>query len=142
MNGTQEFKIEVINRQSGTDFEDRVEEKSVCTYRESRGVYYISYKAEDAHVLIKAGNDKVIVRRTGEYGFGTGAFPDLVYLWGRVLRPEHRPEYCAGKRGKADPHHTGTGGNHQKQRTAKGAPDEKSLQKILPGDPHCGERGV
>ena len=22
------------------------------------------------------------------------------------------------------------------------APDEKSLQKILPGDPHCGERGV
>ena len=80
--------------------------------------------------------------RTGEYGFGTGAFPDLVYLWGRVLRPEHRPEYCAGKRGKADPHHTGTGGNHQKQRTAKGAPDEKSLQKILPGDPHCGERGV
>lgn len=87
MNGTQEFKIEVINRQSGMDFKDTVEERSVCTYRESRGVYYISYKTEDSHVLIKAENDMVIVRRTGGYG------SEMIYETGKETEFEYRTPY-------------------------------------------------
>ena len=66
------------------------------------------------------------------------SFPGSCIPMGKSPSPEHRPEYCADERGKADSHHAGTGRNHQKQRTAKGAPDEKSCKKSFQAIRICG----
>lgn len=66
MNNTDGFKITVINKQTADGMNDTVTETGVGTYRKKDDTIYITYSADNTRVFIKAENDVITVKRTGD----------------------------------------------------------------------------
>lgn len=66
LNNTDGFDITVINKQTADGMSDTVTESGLGTYRIKDGTAYITYSTGDAKVFIKAKDDVVTVKRTGD----------------------------------------------------------------------------
>ena len=87
LNNTSGFKITVINKQTADGMTDTVTESGFGTYRKSGDTIYITYSIDNTKVFIKAENDIITVRRTGE------AKSDMRYEQGRRTSFMYRTQF-------------------------------------------------
>ncbi len=81
------FRISVVNRQSGTDLSDTIEETAECSYRCAEGRFYITYGSGGSKVMLRFADGTAELRRTG--GFGS----KMVYIPGRETEFDYRTPY-------------------------------------------------
>lgn len=87
MKATDEYIVTVINKQSANDLEDTVTETGKGTFRYKDGVCYLTYKTDNAKVLIRASADEVKIKRTGD------AASEIKYRPGRRSYFEYKTAY-------------------------------------------------
>ena len=87
MKATEKYIITVKNEQSAGDMRDTITETGRGTYRQKNGVSYITYKTQDASVLIRAEEGMVVIKRTG------GAESEVKYIPGKRSEVEYRTQY-------------------------------------------------
>lgn len=87
----------MTNRQSDGTGTDTVTETGTGAYRKTGGKCYLSYETDAAKVYIKAQNDSVTVKRTGE------SDSEIQYVPGRSAELEYKTPYGTfGMRVKTD----------------------------------------
>ncbi|MBQ3426857.1 MAG: DUF1934 domain-containing protein [Clostridia bacterium] len=87
MKATDEYIITVRNEQSANDMCDTVTETGKGTFRSKDGICYLTYRTDSTKVLIRASEDEVRIKRTGD------AASEITYRPGRRSYFEYKTAY-------------------------------------------------
>lgn len=87
MKSTDNFKIDVINRQTIDNDTDTICENSRGSLREGDGKFYLMYRTESQTVMIKITEGRINVKRTGEY------CSDMEYIKGKHTAFPYKTPY-------------------------------------------------
>lgn len=77
LKNTDKFRMVVTNHQTIDGETDIISEQGTGSLRENDGKWYIMYKTGDVSVMLKVEDEKVHVKRSGEYG------SDIDYVKGK-----------------------------------------------------------